>query len=149
MVKDCALKARRFADLAFYKRVEEPIPAELREFCNLMLVHNRVKGFLSQEEHQLAVRYCHSEAQQLARDLESLPIADREKYGLSDYNPMCFALIAGEWVPGYGCEMNERNGFCTVGFRRPDGATEAYPCQPGFWADCDADGNPSMPWVEW
>lgn len=89
-----------------------------------------------------------SDLQAVASRLESLPI-DRD--GIADYRPLYFVLdVYGEkWTPCYNAEDNRENGWITGGIRYTDGSTEVVPAYIGKWADCDADGNPSMPYVEW
>jgi len=93
-----------------------------------------------------------SDIQVVARRLEAFPIADRDEYDIADYRPLYFVLSTGDgvWLPCYNAEDRRYvNGWISGGLRHKDGSTGVWPAELGLWADCDADGNPSMPFVEW
>ena len=90
-----------------------------------------------------------SDLQFLAQELESLPV---NWDGIERYRPMYFVLDKREgcWIPCYNAEDNrDTNGWITGGVRYEGGSAANLPAELGCWADCDADDNPSMPFVEW
>jgi len=93
-----------------------------------------------------------NDIQLVAQKLESLPICNRTEQGIDEYVPLYFVLDhrAGEWIPCYRAEDNRGTSGWLIGeIRYDDGSSEAMPSHIGKWADCNEDGSPRMPFVEW
>ena len=88
--------------------------------------------------------------QEMARALEELPIL-WDAYGASlvvgDFGVMGFKLTDDGWIPAKAIEVNDENGWATLGLYYEDGATETVPCRPGTWAHATMDGTPNLPGV--
>lgn len=127
---------------------DDPVLASHREALKDLLHLLRGGNHTALEEFAPSVQYFasdeHDTTQRLAEQLEGLPIDDS---GIGNYAWMGFVLVAGSWVPCYGFEHNERNGWAMCGVSADDGSTETIAARPGQWADCTADNQPCLPWV--
>lgn len=158
-VNEIEAKARRFADYAFYKRLQDPIPNDLRATLQFLLSrlttydapHSKMFA-VSKTTRETVAKYAIPEALQLANFLEALPIdeggngADQIE-PVDSKNPMYFALLRGKWVPCFSGRETRGGGYAILGIRYKNGDTETLTVRPGFWAFATADNKPSMPWI--
>lgn len=123
------------------------LPSTMNSVLAIIREHHGRDGGPFAGHMEALQRLAVSDLQYLAERLESLPV---NWNGLDRYEPLYFVLQDNEWTPCYNAEDNrDASGWITGGVRHEDGSTTVIPAPIGQWADCDADGNPSMPFVEW